>query len=258
MKIQYDHYTFKVRTKLLLSYLCVFICQPLLISGQTYHLEPQDKLKFSLYYKSIKPVEIHKAIFYFSNQKHNPKKDSLVCTYSSNDLFIDTIVIQPRWKFPVYGILKLECNDLDRKSNEFYYFPGMINWLVDINDTTLLVQSIKVQNFSNPYKPLVGLILIIQTVLEMVLAFMMSQMIGWSRAILVMVLTANIASFPIYMLTFNHIWIREIIVLLIKTFVMSVIGFRKIHLYKIVIFSIILSFISFGLKEILFILMRII
>ena len=158
----------------------------------------------------------------------------------------------------MYIKLKLECSDLNRLSNEFYYYPGIKYWNVMVYDSTLKIKSKKIQNFSNPDKPVIGLILVIQTAIEMIMAFLMSQLIGWSRAIWIMVLTANIASFPIYIVSFNHIWLREILVLLTKTFVMSIIGYRKINVYKIILFAIILSFVSFGLKEILFIVMRII
>jgi len=231
--------------------------QVLLYAKSTLQTGTAEKLEFSVTYKSINPVEIHKAVFYFSSLRHSVKQDSIICLFHSNDLFVDTFSCQTKWRFPVYVRIRFECTDGNRMSNEFYYYPGIRFWNIMVFDTTLKVQSKNVLNFSHPYKPLVGLILLIQTVVELIIAIMMSLMIGWSRAVWVMVLAANIATFPIYVLTFKHLWIRELLVLLIKTFVMSVIGYRRIHFYKIVLFAITLSFVSFGLKEILFIIMRI-
>ncbi len=238
------------------SILLIPLC--LVSKGQQVKSGFNNTLKFSLNYKTIKSVEIHKAVFYFSTLKNYYKKDSLVCKFSSPDAFLDTIYIKPKWNFPLYLKLKLECTDINRTSNEFYFYPGSNLFGIMVYDSTLNVKSRKEQSFSHPYKPVIGLILVIQTAIEMVMALMMTQLIGWSRTIWIMVLTANIASFPIYLVSFSHIWLREILVLLTKTFVMSVIGYRKINVYKIILFAVILSFVSFGLKEILFVVMRIV
>ena len=252
------HIRIKAKKIFILSIYIILLNNPYIVSGQNNNSDLQGKLKFSLNYQSLRPVDIHKAVFYFSKLKNSAKKDSLVTDFVSPDALLDTIFIQPKWNFPMYIKLKLECTDLNRFSNEFYYYPGIKYWNVMVYDSTLKVKSKKNQSFSNPYKPVIGLILVIQTAIEMIMALMMSQLIGWSRTVWVMVLTANIASFPIYVVNFSHIWLREILVLITKTFVMSIIGYRKIHIYKIILFAVILSFVSFGLKEILFIVMRII
>jgi len=248
---------FNVKKILLLTLFTVLISKSAILCGQTNNISTFENLTFSIHYESIKPIEVHKAILYYSALKNKPKKDSLVVNIGISDQLTDTIVVKTKWKFPLFVKLKLECTDINLKSNEFYYYPGIKQWSVLVSDTSLKVQSKRVQNFSNPYKPLVGIVLLIQSVVEMILALIMSQMIGWSRTIWVMVLTANIASFPIYLIGFSHIWMRELVVLASKAFVMSVIGYRKIKFYKIVIFAVILSIVSFGFKEILFIIMRI-
>ena len=250
-------FKFRIKYNILLL-LIIFLLLSNITIGQNKLSQVPVKLKFSINYKSINPIEIHKAIFYYSTLKNYKKKDSIICTISSPENLLDTIYLETKWNFPLYIQLKLECTDFHRYSNQFYYYPGNKLWNITVYDSTIIVKSKKEVTFSNPYKPVIGFILVIQTAIELIMALMMSQLIGWPKTIWVMVLTANIASFPIYIVSFSHIWLREILVLLTKTFVMSVIGYRKINFYKIIIFAVILSFVSFGLKEILFIVMRII
>lgn len=215
-------------------------------------------LSFIINYKTLKPISIKRSVLYYSNTKNNLKSDSLVIYEGTSLIVTDTFNVKNVWKFPLFMSLKFECGDIKRVSNEFYYYPGNNTWEVSVGDAALNVTLYNFRSFTNPNKSSVGLVLLFQAIIEVLLALMMSRMIGWSRAIIIMVLAANIATFPLYQLNFPTVYMREFIVFGVKALVMVLIGFKKIKVYKIVLFGVILSIISLGFKEILFVLLRII
>ena len=225
-------------------------------SSTAQNISYDKSFNFIINYKTIRPINIKNVTLYYGFTKKNVLNDSVISHINSGNKFNDTIHIANPSKFPLFLKIKIECTDFIRISNEFYYFPGQNTWEVFVNDLDIQVQSHNIRSFNNPNKLYIALVLLLQTLLEVLIAFMMSKMIGWSRTIMIMVLVANVATLPLYLIDISSTYSRELVVFGVKVFVMSLIGIRKIHIYKIIFFVIILSFISFGLKEILFIILR--
>ncbi|HEY4784708.1 MAG TPA: hypothetical protein VIH57_01605, partial [Bacteroidales bacterium] len=206
-----------------------------------------------------KPLTLHKSVLYFSNYKwFTRKRDSLVIVYKDKYGTPDSINFDTIPKYPVYLMLKLDYSDRTRKSNTFYFTSGKLFYDVMVGDTAVRVRPKLAGNNFSYQSSLKGVALIIEALLEMIIALMISRAFGLSRLIVLMVLAANIAAFPLYMANISSFFLRETLVFIVKAVVMILMGLRKIHVYNVLIILIALTIISFGLKELLFFLARII
>ena len=218
--------------------------------------EKKQELLFFVNYKTIKPIEIRKIIFYYSvTRKRIIKSDSIICD-NLKEFSNDTIHIPLELNYPFYFKIRIDCSDLKRSSDEIYCNNGKNVWKLNILDTSLQVNAYAFRSIEKPLRPFILLILFLQLCIELIISFFISKLIGWPRRIIIMVVAANLAVFPIYFFSINSLYIREIFTLIIKTIIMVVIGYKKIHIRKIILFAIALTIIGFGLREILFVLLR--
>jgi hypothetical protein len=240
-------------------FLFFFILHYSLISGFSTPLKNNQKISFLMIYETNKPVDVKQAILYFSQHKlFSQKQDSLVLNFTKGHGAPDSIVYDTLINEPVYLRLKLYTSTGALVSNIFHSLAVPSLYDTFVNDTELNVRPKLSTNDFSTSTSLTGLVLVILTILEMIIALLISRVFGMSRIIILMVLTANIAAFPLYLLNIQEIWVLELLVLFVKALVMSLIGMRKIHLYKIILLLIVLTIISFGIKEILFFLIRIV
>jgi hypothetical protein len=211
-----------------------------------------------LLHETLKPLELKKAVIYFSASRFLIRKDSICINFSTANSNTDTIIFNEKWKYPVYLKLNLLFSDLSRYSNTFHYDAQIRKWEVSILDSSLMVHHKPVGDDFKRRNSLNGLVLIIDTALEMLIALLISRLFGWSHLLVLMVMVANVAAFPIYLLSIPNLFLRESLVATIKLLVMLVIGYKKITYYKIILFALILMLIGLGIKEFLFLLSSII
>jgi hypothetical protein len=140
---------------------------------------------------------------------------------------------------------------MPRVSSTFQYSTQQKAWEVEVKDSTIKVQP-KASDNTDSQKSLKGIVLIVQAAFEMVLALLIGRALGWPPLIIFMVLVANIAAFPIYLISIQRIIFKEILVFFVKGLVMWLVGMRKLAFYKIVILAIVLYVLSYGLKTMLF------
>lgn len=240
------------------SILMIIFCTIPLTSFSKNTANLEDSCQLILLRETHKPLELRKAIIYYSASRFLFQKDSLCFNFSTINSNIDTIFFNGLWKYPVYLKLNLIFTDLTRSSNTFHYDAQIRKWEVSILDSSLLVKHKPVDDDFKRRNSLNGLVLIINTAIEMFLALIISRLFGWSHLLVLMVLAANIAAFPVYIFSIPDFFIRESIVAIIKLLVMLVIGYRKIKYYWILLFSAILIIIGLGIKEFLFFLSYII
>jgi hypothetical protein len=231
--------------------LLTFFFQPV-YSTKPIEVKDIEHIRFFLIFETFKPLELKKAVLYYSASKGFAKKDSVVINVPNNLQFSDSFVVRPRWKYQVYLILKLSFNDKERFSNIFRYSREKPLWEVFVNDTTLRVSPKLAGDKGSGQSSLKGIALIIQAAFEMILALLISRIFGWPPLIILMVLVANIAAFPLYMLNIQNLILREILIFLVKGIVMWLVGMRKLDFYKIILTTVIVYLLGFGFKQILF------
>ena len=241
-----------------LCILLILFCTNSLSLFSTSNENNDDSCQLILLHETLKPLELRKAVIYYSASRFLVRKDSLCFYYSTVSSDIDTIIFNGPWKYPVYLKLNLTFTDLTRSSNIFNYDSQIKKWEVSVLDSSLIVKHKPVGDDFKRRNSLNGLVLIINTAIEMVLALIISRLFGWSHLLIFMVLAANIAAFPVYIFSIPDLVLRESTVATIKLLVMLVIGYRKIKYYKIILFSIVLITIGLGIKEFLFFLSYII
>jgi hypothetical protein len=230
--------------------IAVFLCFEAMAFSQTIH---PATFHFQLIYETLKPVELESGVLYYAESKKSRKaKDSVLLNIHENEVLPDSILFENKWKYPGYLQLKLKFKDKTRIGDPFPYSMENSNWDAVVGDTAVHVRLKLSDNSLASQSSLKGIALILQAIFEMILALLISRILGFPPIIILMVITANIASFPIYLIQLPDILNRELLVFLIKTIVMSLVGMRKMAIYKIIFLSILLNLISFGLKEILF------
>jgi hypothetical protein len=245
-----DIFRFKIHR---INTICFFIFLVSFLQPGYSRTDDFDKkyIKFSLIYQTVKPLELNKAVLYYSSFRGQAKQDSIVFKYTEETKYTDSVIFIPSWRYPAYLKLKLSFNDMSRVSQIFQYSAQQETWEVFVKDSTLRVQPKLSNNNSNSQKSLRGLALIIQAAFEMVIALLIGRALGWPPLIIFMVLVGNIAAFPIYLINIKSLIIKEALVFFVKGLVMWLIGMRKLAFYKIAILAIVLYVLSFGLKTIL-------
>lgn len=209
-------------------------------------------------YETNKALDLNKSVLYYSETKWLTKKqDSMVLINQPTLGLPDTIAFDTTWKYPVYLTLKLFFSDKTLISNTFYFSADNPNFEVFVKDASIEV-SPKLSGSFSSQSSLNGLALVLQAILEMIIAYIISRSFGLSRHLVLMVLAANIASFPLYMMNISSFLGRELLVFLVKALVMVLIGLRKIPVYKILLLLITLTIIGLGLKEFFFFIVRLI
>lgn len=215
-------------------------------------VEHKNYVKFFLVMQTLKPLELNKAVLYYSPSRGNINRDSVVMNRLNESRLSDSVIFATNFKYPIYLKLKLSFNDADRISRTFQSVSEIPVWEVYVRDSAIRVQPKPGVDNSSSQKSLRAFVLIIQAAFEMILAFLISRALGWPPLIIFMVLVANIAAFPLYLFKMPGLLIREIADIFIKGLVMSLVGMRKLAFYKILILTVALYILSFGLKEILF------
>ena len=218
--------------------------------------EPKNYVKFFLILQTLKPLELNEAVLYYSPSRGNINRDSVSIKRFNDTRLSDSLVFPVKFKCPVYLKLKLSFSDANRISRTFQCAEEIQVWEVFVRDSAIRVQPKPGLDNSSSQKSLRAFVLIIQAAFEMILAFLISRALGWPPLIIFMVLVANIAAFPLYIIYMPNLLIREIADIFIKGLVMSLVGMRKLAFYKILILTVLLYILSFGLKEILFFLIR--
>jgi hypothetical protein len=221
-------------------------------------VEHKNYVKFFLVLQTLKPLELNTAVLYYSPSRGNLNRDSVVISHPNALRLSDSLIFESKFKYPTFLRLKLSFNDLTRASRTFQCTGEVPVWEVLVRDSSLIVQPKPGINNSSSQKSLRALVLIVQAAFEMFLAFLISRALGWPPLIIFMVLVANIAAFPLYLFQMPAIFIREIADIFIKGLVMGLVGIRKLSFYKIIILTVLLYVLSFGLKEILFFLVQLI
>ena len=211
----------------------------------------EDSCQLLLLRETQKPLILRKATIYVSISRFMERKDSICIDFSSQNAMHDTIFFNGHWKYPVYLKLDLSFSDMKRTSNTFHYDSQIRKWEVSVMDSSMVVKHKPVGDDFKRRNSLLGLVLIINTAIEMFLALIISRLFGWSHLLVLMVLAANIAAFPVYLISIPNLFLRESIVAIIKILVMLTIGYRKIKHYKIILFACVLLMVGLGIKELL-------
>jgi hypothetical protein len=217
-----------------------------------------DKFIFLMVYESNKPLTLKKSVLYLSENKwFKQVHDSIVINYNESNGSPDTIQFAKIKNQPVYINLKLYFSEQNSKSNSLFFSGNEPLYEAIVGDSSLRIRAkIAGNNFSNP-DSLQGFALILQAILEMILAWLISKTFGLSRHVILMVLAANIAVFPLYLIDFQSIFLKETTVFVGKSIIMILIGLRKMPKYKILLILVALTIIGFGFKELFFFLARI-
>lgn len=228
----------------------VFCCSVLAVPEQ-------KEITFLMVYETHKPLDIDRCVLFSSNNKLlSQKEDSMVLTFKQRNS-PDSIRFDTVWQHPVYLKLKLISNGQVFESQIFSNSGSQLYYDAFVNDSTIRVRPKLSGNNFDSNSSFKALILVLQAIFEMLIAFLISRVFGVPRMFVLMVLVANIAAYPLYLFNIG-VLNRELLVFLVKTGVMSLIGMKKIKIYKILVFSTILAVIGIGIKEILFFIIRLI
>jgi hypothetical protein len=214
-------------------------------------------LKFILQYETFKPLELKNCMLYVSPEKITGISDSLTATFSALNNFNDTIYINYPWKFPVHAFLKLYFANEIRVSNKFYLDPARKNYFVKAGDTEVIVKPQPRYSF-NEKKSFLAIILVIQIALELLLAILFYKIFNWPKWIIIAVFVANLASLSVYLVKIEPLIWNEASIFLVKFLVLVLLGRRKLGFIKIFSLLIILHIISFGMKELMLLLSKLI
>lgn len=217
--------------------------------------EKKPELKFILYYETYKPLILQQARLVTEPEKLSGRSDSLFVKYTTSAIQPDTISLNCNWEIPNHATLKLKFDDRERKSNVFYFDPTQKFWDVNVNDTALIVKPQEHFSFSdkNSYQ---GIVVLIQVFIEILLAFVIIKAFNWSLRLLLMVIAANIASFPVYLIHLPDMYLAELLAIVIETGIMMLIGLRKVRWWRIIIMVLLVNIISFGIKQVLFLVVK--
>ena len=233
--------------------LFLFIHYSVLNCYSTVQKENKKGVIFLMVYETNKSQNLKKSALYYSNNKwFTQKQDSLVMNFPGNFSTPDSLCYETRWSNPVYLTLKLYYTDRVLKSNTFYFSSGKDFYEVSVRDSTLKISPKPAGNNLSGQNSIQGLALIIQAILEMIIALMISKAFRLPHQIILMVLAANIAAFPLYMLNFPGIFLQETCVFITKFTIMTLIGLRKMPKYQILILALVLTLVGFGFKELFF------
>lgn len=226
----------------------VFVCFPFSFIWGANQQQTLNDLTFEFYYETLIPLKLQSATLYTLPSTLAPKRDSIAIKIDAAN---DTFAIQVPWIYPVNAVLVLNYEDQERKSNGFLLDPGRKYWQVFVNDTAAIVHSQPRFSFQEK-KSFSGIIVLIQGAIELLLALMFYKLFRWPSWTLLVVLVANVASFPVYLLGLTPAFLGDLLMLGIEFLVMLLISRRKLGIWRIIILVLTLNLISFGFKEIFF------
>lgn len=233
--------------------ICFFTLKMLLFFGYTAAFAGEQeinpsKINFEFFYETLNPVALQSVTLYAKPSALSQKVDSVVIyTNTANS---DTVTITYPWKYAKNVWMTFNYDDIIRQSNKFFFDPNRKSWQVFVNDTSVIVKPRPKFTFTEK-DSFMGIILILQGAIELMLALFFYKLFKWPAWILLVVLVANLCAFPIYMLAIQPLVLSEILMVLVKFLVIFVTGRRKLGLKRILLLTLVLSFISFGFKEIL-------
>lgn len=206
-------------------------------------------LRFEIIYESLQPIKIERATLHISPDKLLGKTDSFPMYFSKDKLFFDTLLVNYTWDFPVHAWVKLKCSDKFRISNKFFLDPLRGTWIINIADSTAKVVSKPKLSFEDK-ESYQGIILLLQILLELILASLLVRFFRWPAWVILVVLVSNIAAFPVFMMNLQPHFLTDIAMLFLKFLVIFLTGRKRLGIARIIILVITLSIISFGFKEI--------
>jgi hypothetical protein len=212
---------------------------------------------FLMVYETDKPLNLKKAVAYFSRNKwFTQKKDSVVIDFTGTQGSPDSIIYNNIWGNSVYLTLKLIFKEQTLMSNTFYVLPNKLTYNAIVRDNQLKIRAKLAESFSSGQSSIQGIALIFQTILEMMIALIISKIFRLPRQVILMVLAANIAAFPLNLLHFPTLFLREVAIFIVKAIVMIIIGLRKMPKYQILLLLLAITFIGLGFKELFLLLTR--
>lgn len=226
--------------------LILFVCFPFTHVWGDNQQQPVNDLTFEFYYETLITMKLQSATLYTLPSALAPKVDSIAIKI---DAATDTFALQVPWKFPVNAILLLKYEDMERKSNNFLLDPNRKYWQVFVNDTAAMVHSQPKFSFQEK-RSFSGIIILLQGAIELLLALMFYKLFRWPSWTLLVVLVANVASFPVYLLGLTPDFLGDLLMIGIEFLVMLLISRRKLGIWRIIILVLTLNIISFGFKEI--------
>jgi hypothetical protein len=222
-----------------------------IFASYTPQKNPSEGIEFLMVYETYKPLDIRKSVLYYSKSKWlHQEEDSLVIDLKKPGT-PDSIGYDTIWQHPIYMKLRLYFNGRFIESQPFSSSSTPAYYDTFVGDSTLKVRPKLSGNNFESNSSLKALVLVLQAVFEMIIAFFIARVFDVPRLLILMVLVANIAAYPLYLFNLSLLN-RELLVFLVKAVVMSLIGIRKIKLFKILILVATLTIISLGMKEILF------
>jgi hypothetical protein len=219
---------------------------------------PGNKIYFILAYETNKPIDLQKAtLFYSQNSLISKKADSVSISFNSLQSIPDTIFFKNVPHNEGSLRLKLSFKDRSITSNPFYWLKDIDSYLVAVNDNQIKIHP-KLARSDDPGRNSIrGIALIMQAILEMIIALLISKIFGLSRYVILMVLVANIAAFPLNLTHFYSALIKEALIFATKAIVMLLIGMRKMPKWKILVLLLSITIIGLGFKELFFFLAKI-
>lgn len=228
--------------------LLLIVCFPISHVCGTNQQQPINDLTFEFYYETLIPLKLQSATLYTLPSTLAPKHDSIAIKIDATS---DTFALHVPWIFPVNAVLLLKYEDMERKSNSFLLDPNRKYWQVFVNDTAAMVHSQPRFSFQEK-QSFSGIIVLIQGAIELLLALMFYKIFRWPSWTLLVVLVANVASFPVYLLGLTPAYLGDLLMIVIEFLVMLLISRRKLGIWRIIILVLTLNIISFGFKEIFF------
>jgi hypothetical protein len=230
-------------TKLLILF--AFTCLPFSSAWGDNQRPASDDLTFEFYYETLLPLKLKSVTLYTLPSALVQKTDSVfVKTNATNDTFS----IHFPSKYPVQAFLLLNYEDMERKSSRFFLDPNRKYWQIFVNDTAAVVHTQAKFSFVEK-NALTGIIILIQGAIELLLALVFYKLFRWPSWTLLVVLVANIVSYPVYMLDLHPAYMGDLLMLGIEFLTMFLISRRKLGIGRILILVITLNTISFGFKQ---------
>lgn len=214
-------------------------------------------LQFELYYETLQPIRLINATVYISPDKLLGHTDSVKMKLSSDNTFQDTLYLVYPWQFPVHAHIKLNFSDHTLISNKFYLDPQREKWQIYISDTAALIKAKPKFSFEEK-DSYMGMILLIQMFLELILAALIVRFFRWPAWVILVILVSNLAAYPIFLLKLTPSYLGDLLALFIKFLVIFLTGRKRLGIARIIILVVTLPLISYGIKEILILIFKLI
>jgi hypothetical protein len=252
--------TSKIRISLLTRkyffslYLLVFSGFIMYAGNEPVKIKP---LQFEIYYETLQPLRLINATLYISPDKLLGHTDSVKMKLSADNTFQDTLYLDFPWQFPVHARIKLNFSDRVQISNKFYLDPQHEKWQISISDTAALIKAKPKFSFEEK-DSYMGMILLIQMFLELILAALIVRFFRWPAWVILVILVSNLAAYPIFLLKLNPSYLGDLLALFIKFLVIFLTGRRRLGIVRIIILVVTLPLISYGIKEILILIFKLI